>query len=235
MWQSCTRILWIGLLQDVQHGFQIHRNQRFGYVNFNETKVLKGFCHRKIIFEIELQKDLLIFSYLFFSYIRLKIRFQSKDIQSFLIKFGRFFVLSGCEYHIWYSHPITMPNTIENESKNPVQINKMAINEKHKTWKQSLKCKYLLIEKEFQYAVYEFSAQLFEMNNILKIFFYGRIPLTILMISDLMILFRTYCWKDLKSFYETGSSKKWRDQCRECQNRQKRSITAIFSNKSIKI
>ena len=37
-----------------------------------------------------------------------------------------------CEYHIWYFHPVIvliMPNTIENESKNRVQINKMAIEE----------------------------------------------------------------------------------------------------------
>ena len=39
---------------------------------------------------------------------------------------------------------------------------------KLKTWKRNLECKYLLIEKEFRYTVEEFSAQLFEMNNILK-------------------------------------------------------------------
>ena len=61
-----------------------------------------------------------------------------------------------------------MPNTIENESKNRVQINKIAIEEK--TWKRNLKCKYLLIEKEFRYTIDEFSAQCFEMNNILKTF-----------------------------------------------------------------
>ena len=33
-----------------------------------------------------------------------------------------------------------------------------------------------LIEKEFRYTVERFSAQLFKMNNILKIIFYGRIP-----------------------------------------------------------
>ena len=62
---------------------------------------------------------------------------------------------------------------MENESKNRVQKNKMAIisRRKRKTLKRNLKCKYLLIEKEFRYTVEEFSAQLFEMNNIIKIFF----------------------------------------------------------------
>ena len=34
-------------------------------------------------------------------------RFQSKDIQYFIsYNVWPCFVLSGCEYHIWYSHPI---------------------------------------------------------------------------------------------------------------------------------
>ena len=49
----------------------------------------------------------------------LKKRFQSQDFQSFIsFNVRPFFVLFGCEYHIWYSHPIiVMSNTIENESK----------------------------------------------------------------------------------------------------------------------
>ena len=64
-----------------------------------------------------------------------------------------------------------MPNTIEDKSKNRVQINKMAVEEKTSNMKTNLKCKYLLIDKEFRYAVDEFCAQLFEINNILNIFF----------------------------------------------------------------
>ena len=37
--------------------------------------------------------------------------------------------------------------------------------------KQNLKYKYLMIEKEFRYTVGKFSAQHFEINNILKIIF----------------------------------------------------------------
>ena len=44
---------------------------------------------------------------------------------------------------------LIIPNTIENESKNRVQINKMTMGRKCKTQKRNLKCKYLLIKKEF--------------------------------------------------------------------------------------
>ena len=67
------------------------------------------------------------------SCIQQKKRFQSKDIQYFIsYNVWPFFVLSGCEYHIWYSKLIMliMPSTIKNKSKNCVQINKMAIEEK---------------------------------------------------------------------------------------------------------
>ena len=68
------------------------------------TFILKGFRHRKIIFEIRLQKDYFLSQIL---YPTLKIRFQSKDIQSSIsYNVWPFFVLSGCEYHIWYSHPL---------------------------------------------------------------------------------------------------------------------------------
>ena len=66
-------------------------------------------------------------------------RFQSKDIQSFIsYNVWLFFVLSGSDLWMWtplYGIHIQiimliMANSIENESKNHVQINKMAIEEK---------------------------------------------------------------------------------------------------------
>ena len=61
--------------------------------------------------------------------------------------FGRFsFSLDvNTIYGIHIQIILIMPNTIENESKNRVQINKMAIEEKHEN--EILKCKCLLIEK----------------------------------------------------------------------------------------
>ena len=79
--------------------------------------------------------------------------FQSKDIQYF-ISYNVWLcsVLSGCEII-----QLTIANTIENESKNRV----------------------LLIEKEFQYTVEVFSAQLFGMNNILKIIVLWQNPFNV--------------------------------------------------------
>ena len=58
-------------------------------------------------------------------------RFQSKDIQSFVsYNVWQFFVHSDVNTIYGIHIQLIMPNTIENESKNRVQINKMAIKEK---------------------------------------------------------------------------------------------------------
>ena len=58
-------------------------------------------------------------------------RFQSKDIQYFISYNVWPFLFSLDVNTIYGIHiQLTMPNTIENESKNRVQKNKMAIKEK---------------------------------------------------------------------------------------------------------
>ena len=95
--------------------------------------MIKGFRHRKIIFEIRLQKDLLIFSYSKILLPVLKYAFILKLFNLlYLIMFGRFlFSLDVNTITVYGIHiqliMLIMPNKMENESKNCVQINKMAI------------------------------------------------------------------------------------------------------------